>query len=134
MRSMWMVVVAPVFLLGSVSAEAETAETKYDPRAAFAETDTTADGAIDRQEFYVRVVEVFYRADTNKDGFLAADEVALLTFPDDMRKADSNRDGRISVHEFVRIRDLDFEEADRDKDGLLSIDEVVGAYEVKGTK
>jgi len=48
-----------------------------------------------------------------------------------MRDADSNHDGRITLNEFLRVRELDFEAADRDKDGVLSLDEVVLIYEVK---
>jgi Ca2+-binding EF-hand superfamily protein len=134
MRSTWMLVLAAVFLSAADAARAEEAQQKYDPRAAFAETDTNHDGIVDRQEFDVRIVEVFYRADVNKDGFLSAEEIARLTFPDDMKNADSNGDGRISLHEFERVRELDFETADRNKDGVLSVDEVIAVYEVKSNK
>jgi Ca2+-binding EF-hand superfamily protein len=131
MYSTQVAVVAAVLLFPALNARAEETKAKYDPRAAFSESDTSGDGQIDRQEFYTRIVEVFYHSDTNKDAFLEEEEIARLSFPTDMKNADSNHDARLSVHEFVRIRDLDFEEADRDKDGLLSVDEVVDAYEVE---
>jgi len=130
MRATWMLIVAAA-LCASRAARAEGPQPTYDPRAAFAETDTNRDGTIDRWEFYNRTVEVFYRADANKDGVLTADEITLLPFPNDMRDADSNHDGRITLNEFLRVRELDFEAADRDKDGVLSLDEVVSIYEVK---
>jgi len=135
MRSIWMLVPIAALLFACSSARTpQPPPSQYDPHAAFAETDTNRDDAIDRQEFYVRIVEVFYRADGNKDGFLSVEEITLLAFPDDMKDADSNHDGRLTVHEFVRVRALDFEEADGDKDGLLSIQEVVAAYDVRTAK
>lgn len=101
----------------------------YDPRAAFAATDTNKDGAIDIEEFHVRLVEVFYNADTNKDGFLTIDEYGRLPFSGEFKEADANGDGRISLPEFVRIRFRQFEEADSNQDAQLTVDEVVTAYE-----
>ena len=101
----------------------------YDPRAAFAETDTNKDGAIDIEEFHVRLVEIFYSADTNKDGFLSIDEYERLPFSGAFKDADANGDGRISLPEFVSIRFRQFEEADTNHDFQLSLDEVVTAYE-----
>jgi Ca2+-binding EF-hand superfamily protein len=101
----------------------------YDPRAAFAEVDTNEDGQIDIEEFHVRLVEVFYRADSNKDGFLSVDEYGRLPFSGAFKAADANGDGRISLPEFVRIRFRQFEEADTNHDYQLSADEVVTAYE-----
>jgi Ca2+-binding EF-hand superfamily protein len=134
MRSRWILIAAAVVPLAALTVHAEEAQPKYNPRTAFTEADTNADGAIDQGEFYRRVVEVFYHADTNKDGFLSGEEISRLTFPDDMKNADSNGDGKISVNEFVRVRELDFETADRDKDGTLSLEEVIEVYEVKGKK
>jgi hypothetical protein len=101
----------------------------YDPRAAFAETDTNKDGQIDIEELHVRLVEVFYNADTNKDGFLSIDEYERLPFSGSFKDADTNGDGRVSLPEFVAIRFRQFEEADTNHDFQLSLDEVVTAYE-----
>jgi len=103
---------------------------KYDPRAAFAEADTNHDGAIDHEEFHERIVEVFYGADANKDGFLDARELKQLAFPEDFTADDKDHDGRVSMREFLRVRFLDFTSADTD-DGVLSLDEVIVAYEGK---
>jgi Ca2+-binding EF-hand superfamily protein len=130
-------VVLTAFLLASATLMltsatwAEGAAQPYDPRAAFAEADTNKDGAIDIEEFHVRLVEVFYNADTNKDGFLTIDEYERLPFSGAFKDADANGDGRVSLPEFVAIRFHQFEEADTNHDVQLSVDEVVTAYEGK---
>ena len=85
---------------------------KYDPRAAFAECDTNHDGVVDHEEFHRRMVEIFFHADRNKDGFLDAAELKELVFPDDFTVDDKDRDGRVSMREFMRVRLHDFDEAD----------------------
>jgi Ca2+-binding EF-hand superfamily protein len=102
-----------------------------DPRGAFAETDRNHDGAIDREEYQERIVEVFYFADANKDGTLDAVELQALVFPDDFRTDDRDANGRVSLREFLRVRFRDFDAADRDDDGTLSVEEVVRTYEGK---
>jgi len=101
----------------------------YDPRAAFAQTDTNKDGQIDVEEFHARLVEVFFNADTNKDGFLSVEEYERLPFSGGFKEADTNGDGRVSLPEFVAIRFHQFEEADKNHDEQLSLDEVLNAYE-----
>jgi Ca2+-binding EF-hand superfamily protein len=118
---------ALVWLSGAAWA-AEAAK-PFDPRAAFAETDTNGDGQIDHEEFYSRMVDVFFAADTNKDGFLSAEEYSRLPFSQSFKDADTNHDGRISLPEFVRDRFRQFEAADTNHDGELSLDEVLSTYE-----
>ena len=122
-----LLLVAVTLLLAPNRGGAEQAGS-YDPRAAFAETDTNKDGAIDLEEFHVRLVEIFYNADGNKDGFLTVDEYDRLPYSGDFKDADVDGDGRLSLHEFVRIRYRQFEAADHNDDAELSIDEVVEAY------
>ncbi len=111
------------------STRGESPQAPYDVKAAFAETDSNGDGEIDLSEFHARVTEVFYKADTNKDGFLSPDEYARLPFSGDFKHADLRGSGRISLHDFVAVRYRQFVEADRNHDGALSLDEVVDAYE-----
>ena len=98
------------------------------PRAAFAETDLNADQMIDIGEFHARLVEVFYNADTNKSGFLEADELAKLPLPETVAQVDHNGDSKVTLREFVRIRFIQFNAADTNDDAELSLDEVIAAY------
>jgi Ca2+-binding EF-hand superfamily protein len=129
MRSTWIPIIAAALAVGGPTARAEDTARKYDPRAAFSDTDLNRDGAVDREEFHRRIVEIFYAADGNKDGFLDPQELERLTFPDDFTDDDKDHDGRLSMREFLRVRFHDFDVADRDQDGVLSLDEVVAAFE-----
>lgn len=116
------------------AARAQAGKPTYDPRAAFAETDTNHDGAVDHDEFLARMTEVFYRADVNKDGVLTVDEVtATLVQTPNLDAADANHDGKLTLHEFLSARFKDYDQVDTNGDGLLELDEVVNAYE-KGQK
>jgi Ca2+-binding EF-hand superfamily protein len=107
---------------------------KHDPRAAFKEADANGDGFVDHEEFQIRMVEIFYAADVNKDGFLDAKELKALAFSEDFTDDDKDRNGRVSMHEFLRVRFAEFATTDTDGDGLLSVDEVVTAWEGKKHK
>jgi Ca2+-binding EF-hand superfamily protein len=121
--------VMAVALIGG-AARAQTSKPSYDPRAAFAETDTNHDGAVDHEEFLARMTEVFYRADVNKDGVLTVDEVAVtLVQTPNLDTADANHDGKLTLHEFLTARFKDYDQVDANHDGLLELDEVVNAYE-----
>ena len=131
MRSLLTLILVAGFILAGSAALAADADRKNDPRAAFAETDTNHDGFVDHEEYHVRIVEVFYAADANKDGFLDPTELKQLAFPDDFREDDKDKNGRVSLREFLRVRFADFPKADKDDDGMLSIDEVVTTWEGK---
>jgi EF hand domain-containing protein len=117
---------AAVVLAGA--ARGESQGKSFDARAAFAEADINGDGEIDLSEFHARLIEIFFNADTNKDGSLSPDEYKQLPFSGSFKDADRNGDGRISLHEFVAIRFRQFTEADTDRDGELSLDEALDAY------
>jgi Ca2+-binding EF-hand superfamily protein len=122
-------IVAGATVLSTTTGEAADQAKPYDPRAAFAESDTNKDGSIDLAEFHARLVEVFYNADTNKDGVLDIDEYKRLPLSGDFEEADADHNGSLTLHEFIRIRYREFEAADKNDDGELSVDEVVAAYE-----
>ncbi|MGH7789422.1 MAG: hypothetical protein ACRERC_21300 [Candidatus Binatia bacterium] len=123
---------ASVGLGAAAVAQTPAAAPVYDPRAAFAETDTNQDGAVDHHEFIERLTEVYYFNDTDKDGRLEPGEgTAVLVVTDTLLGADGNGDGHLTVHEFLRVRLHNFNAADTNKDGLLSVDEVVTVYEAK---
>ncbi len=124
MRTTSMVI---ALLLLGVAAAAATPT--YEPRQAFSESDTNSDGRVDRDEFRVRTIDVFYAADANKDTFLSVEECAVLPGGDDLRRADTDGDGRIDLDEFLRVREIDYEAVDRDDDGTLSVTEVIEAWE-----
>jgi Ca2+-binding EF-hand superfamily protein len=101
----------------------------YDPKVAFGQTDQNKDGEIDLCEFHERIVEVFYEADTNKDGFLSPEEYQRLPFSGDFKHADLSGKGRLSLHDFVAVRYRLFVQADHNRDGALTLEEVTAAYE-----
>lgn len=114
---------------GAVFAD-ETA--KYDPAAAFAESDGNADGKIDPVEFEERLTEVFFANDGNKDGTLDAGEYdAAVAASGGFGQADASGDGKVSMQEFIRDRTRISNDADESGDGALSIDEVEGAWQVR---
>lgn len=131
MRVAAILIVATGIALVASRARADDAARKHDPRAAFAETDTNHDGFVDHEEFHLRITEVFYSADGNKDGFLDPKELKQLAFPDDFTAHDKDENGRVSMHEFLRVRFKDYDAADQNHDGVLSLDEVVAAFEGK---
>jgi Ca2+-binding EF-hand superfamily protein len=105
----------------------------YDVSAAFAETDTNKDGAIEIDEFFDRLVEIYFHADADKNGTLAPDEFAkAVVVPQQFAEVDRNGDGAIDRREFVRTRLPLFQEADTDRDGSLSLAEVRAALEGGG--
>lgn len=127
------VMIAAICVAGAVPTWAVEPGTKpaYDPRVAFAEADTNHDGAVDHEEFQERMIEVFFSADGNKDGYLDGVELQRLVFPDDFASDDRNHDQRVSLREFLRVRFADFTRADTDDDGVLSVEEVVVVFKGK---
>ena len=121
-------------LVGAVAllctaAQAGESGKSYDPRAAFAEADTNKDGSVDLGEFHVRLIEVFFHADSDKDGYLVIAEYRQLPVSSDFEKADQDNDSKLSLQEFIAIRYQEFKEADHSEDGALSETEVVEAFE-----
>ena len=115
-------------VLSTTSAQADTP--KHDPRAAHAQADLNGDGQIDRREFHLRMVEVFFHADTDKSGFLKPEELNKATvLEEDFSEADKDGDGKITLYEFTEYRFHGFDEADTDSNGLLSVEEVTVAFE-----
>ena len=103
----------------------------HDPRTAFTEADTDGNGQIDHGEFNARIVEVFYFADSNKDGTLSPQEQGRLVFPEDFSAADKDKNGNVSLREFLRVRFVGFDGVDTNDDGVLTVDEIVVAWEGK---
>ena len=76
------------------------------------------------------MVEVFFHADTDKNGFMKPEELNRATvMEEDFSKADRNGDGSITLYEFIEFRFHLFEATDTDSSGGLSVEEVVAAFE-----
>lgn len=127
MRAITLVLCSLFLALAASAASAE--EAKYDPKAAFAETDTNKDGVVDHGELYVRIVDVYYLADTNKDGTLSPDELRQLPLGGDSKEGDQDGSGGISLREFLRLREHDFQAADTNDDEVLTVEEVIIIYQ-----
>ena len=120
--------------LGAANAGAQQAPA-YDVKAAFSQADHNGNQSIELDEFYERLVDVFFLGDTNKDGFLTEEEfVKVVVLKEDFAKIDKNKEGRVDRREFVAARLPLFLVIDTDDDGELSITEVTAAYEGKVPK
>ena len=88
--------------------------------------DKNRDGKIGRIEFLNRMREAFFFVDVDKDGFLTVEEYRLIQGADLRRfaAADRNKDGRVSLDEFLKAVSGDFDAADRNDDGVLEEEEV----------
>jgi EF hand len=123
-RNSAMPLIFPVLLaLVLVAAGSPAPALGADPGEAFAITDRSSDGFIDRGEFYQRMVEVFFFADRDRDGRLVPAELPGVPL-EIFKAADRNHDGALSLAEFTEAREVDFHQADRNGDGLLSRAEV----------
>ena len=92
-----------------------------------ATADKNHDGRIDREEYNQRLTEVFFFADTDKDGELSWEELHAVVVdadPQRFKAADTDHDGKLSMVEFLYAVDIDFIQADKNQDGVLEMDEV----------
>jgi len=128
----WKRILVPVSIAlvgGAVSAAADSVAVDYEPRQAHAKADKNGDGLVDRNEFHIRMVEVFYHDDANKDGFLVRDELVKINEEMVFDAADRNHDNKLSLAEYIDQRFEAFDKADADSDGGLSVQEVIDAWE-----
>ena len=123
---------AGAFLLaGAVTAFADSmddAPTEDQAREAHALVDTNDNGSVDREEFYRRMVDIFYLNDVDKDGYLNREELQAIREGMVYEPADLNRDGKLTIAEYIDQRFEAFHDADADSNGLLSVDEVIDVY------
>lgn len=89
----------------------------------FDRIDRNGDGRISWPEFESRVVEMFYFADLDSDGYLSPQE-APPGVARQWERIDRDGDGRLGLAEFVRYHREMFRAADLDGDGHLSRAEV----------
>lgn len=113
-------------LLGLAAVLAPTLGAAQNAGTDFKTSDRNGDDVVDAQEYRLRMVEVFYFADQNKDGSVTIGELQAVETvePSAFRAADKNGDGVLVLQEFIEFRMTDFREADTDSDGRLSSKEV----------
>ncbi len=97
------------------------------PDVAHKQADTNGNGAIDHAEYHRRMVEVFYFADGDRDGYLVGIEIAR-TGRENPAAGDANGDDRISLKEFIDEAFDRFNVGDSNDDNELSVEEVRAAY------
>ena len=120
---------ATTFMLIGGASLASGDSVDYEPREAHAKADKNGDGQVDRLEFHIRMVEIFYHDDADKDGFLVPKELEKINEEVVFEPADRNRDGKLTMSEYIDQRFEAFEEADVNSDGGLSVQEVIDAWE-----
>jgi Ca2+-binding EF-hand superfamily protein len=88
--------------------------------------DINRDGRIGRVEFLERMKEAFFFIDTDKDGYVVIAEYQLIQVGDPKRFAagDRNKDGKLSIDEFLKIISQDFDAADKNDDGVIDEEEM----------
>ena len=85
-------------------------------------------GELDREEFHQRMVQNFYFADTDRDGFVSQGQLKAFDEDELFRVDDLDEDSKISLNEFLDARFDNFRDADTNSDGTLSVQEVVDAF------
>jgi len=112
-------------LLAPASGWSDEIPPPQDPRAAHAATDRDHNGEIDRDEFEQRMIQIFYFADVDKDGYVTFGQLAVFDQSLLFETADLDGDDRLSLSEFLAARFEDFRDADTDGSDTLSVEEIV---------
>lgn len=89
------------------------------PAQLFAILDTDANGHIDRSEWQIRKMAIFYMRDRNNDLQLDPDELPGLDTKH-FSAADLNADGILSGYEFSQASFSQFDKADGERDDAIS--------------
>ncbi|MGH7429607.1 MAG: EF-hand domain-containing protein [Candidatus Methylomirabilaceae bacterium] len=103
-------------------------------RSIFDKADQNNDGHLDRLEFLSRQTEVFNFIDADTDAYLTAVEIRRhypMMTQRDFEAADRDRDGKLSLDEFLRAASMDFHQADKDQNGKMNFEEFLASMQVK---
>ena len=131
------VAVAPSIMAQDVKPDAKQGVVKHAAKkaqaavSAFETADTDKDGKISLAEFTAfrteQLKKNFAKMDANSDGFLTKEEISKGKAPAWFDGADANKDGKLSVDEFVASRGADlqkeFAKLDGNADGFLTPEE-----------
>jgi len=124
MRFGWTLFISLVLTLGLAALpEAVRADELLDEEAAAHDAvDKNDDGVIDRGEFQILIIEIYYLADDDKDGTLTEKELEEVE-PGVFEAADANEDDKLTLREYENARFGDYEAADTNDDGVVSLPE-----------
>jgi hypothetical protein len=124
MRFGWILAISLALTLGAalLPGAAYADEPTDDEVAAHDAVDKNDDGVIDRGEFHILIIEVFYLADDDKDGTLTRKELEKVE-PGIFDAADANDDDKLTLHEYENARFGDYEAADTNEDGVVTLPE-----------
>jgi predicted ATP-dependent protease len=113
---------AVVMTTFSLSAAGQT----MDSAATMATADKNGDDRIDLEEYNQRMTDVFFLADTDKDGNLTVTEMQAVTNvdPEAFKMADRDGSQSLSLSEYLDALDKDFDAADRNHDGTIDMQEL----------
>jgi Ca2+-binding EF-hand superfamily protein len=95
-----------------------------DWRESFRAHDRNGDGVIDREEFQQWMVDVFYRRDKDRKGYLAQEDVRGVMNLETFRAANRKADGKLTLREFLNATFKDFEAIDVNNNGALTMEEM----------
>jgi Ca2+-binding EF-hand superfamily protein len=132
---MWLRLSLTLALLGSVVPAARALPAAAQVIAALRAMDTTRNDAVNRAEWQEASFVLFRAADKNDDNFIDAVELKTSTFAQDtFSRLDADRDGRLSIDEFMALRREIFTIADYNRDDYVTLVEfeLLMVYEAVG--
>ena len=124
MKSSVLLLLAAAVVMTAFSLSA--AGQKMDAATTMATADKNGDDRIDLEEYNQRMTDVFFLADTDKDGNLTITEMQAVTKVDPQAFKMADRDGNqsLSLSEYLDALDKDFDAADRNHDGTINMKEL----------
>lgn len=87
----------------------------------FRTLDMNTDKQVDRDEFNIQEMELFYHSDANRDGVLMKDETILSQAS--FAILDHDKDGKVTGFEFIDSKLTDFDAVDSNNNGIVTPEE-----------